>query len=174
MFPTLDEKTLKHFARLAIEAPEQKIQFQRFLSHPLAVKLTLETEKTFVDRLIQKDKKPLFDKNLVKRLNAKHASRLQASNPAMFQAINDYAMILNDPTIARVLLTRLTNELTKEILIAGKFSEFKKASDQYAYQIIGPYRYPIPFENYRKINKDALLTKLLLKILQNSRIPTPY
>ena len=169
MFPELDEKQLKVLANAALLFPKKQLSIKLVLSHPVALKLFETQKQAFIQRLAEKDKIPLFDNQTVATdYLSKQTARYRTKNPAMFDAIIDYCGVLNDPHIACVLLTRLSNELTKEILLAGKLSAFKNASTKYTYEIIGTNRYPIPSQHYRKINKDGLLTQLLLKILQTA------
>lgn len=169
MYPDLSEKQLKEYARMALNAPEKQIAIKVLLSHPTALRLFERQKQAFMQRDEGKGKSSLFPNSVViQRYLSQNTTRFRAKHPTMMKAITDYLIVMNDPNIARVLLTRLSNELTKEIVCAGKLAAFQNASTQYTYQIIDAIMYPIPTDHYRKINKGGLLTQLLLKILQTA------
>lgn len=169
MYPELSEEHLKEFARAALISPEKKISIRILLSHPTALRLFEKQKQAFIQRCNEKDKHPLFINPVVtQQYFSQKTAQFRAKQPAMMKAISDYINVLNNLNTARVLLTRLSNELTKEIVCAGKLAAFQNASTQYTYQIINTIMYPIPTDNYQKIDKDGLLTQLLLKILQTA------
>jgi hypothetical protein len=165
----LDEANFVEVARSALYYPAKNSQHRMIFKHPLFQTLHQRSREACLTNMLTRDKSSLFIYGLNSTLKAP-LRQLKTQNPSMCRAVIRYLSILSNPQTVKDLLTRLSKELSCEIANAGKTTLFENTSTAFAYEAVHHYLYPIPKSNYQKINKDSLLTELLLKILKTANL----
>lgn len=164
-----DLTAFKKLAETALITPGKEDTYQLVLLHPTTARQQQLALEKFKSEFFTYNNKNTFltSPTLFPEVKRTLAPLLR-TQPDMYKAILDYATLLCKPQALMPILTRLANDLTREIVLAGKLADFNQASTEFSYRLINHYLYAIPNERYKKIPKDALLTKLLLRILQTA------
>ena len=164
---TLNENDFKLLARSALYHPAKCSLHRVIFAHPLFQTLYARIEQLCLANLLTDNKTALFTRTV-------HASfkeplkQLDAKHPGMRAVMVRYYSILANPNTVKALLAKLSTELSNEIARAGLTNAFENPSTAFSYEAVHHYLYPIPHAEYRKIDKQAILTELLLKILRTA------
>lgn len=99
---------------------------------------------------------------------------LTSEDPAdagMTRAINDFINhVLRNRVNLGFLLSLINEKLEGALRLQGIDPKLGDRSNQYSYQFINWILYPIPNENYRRIQKKTTLEQVLIQILKDAKM----